>query len=319
MLALKRRFDFGSCPRRLRGVVGNVMRVPDDIRKCVLFIGQLLGPSGWRSYGTGFFITHKGLGYLVTARHVAALTGDDPVHMRVNLKDGTALVIHNDPLAEETGDQKWHYSDDEDVDLAVLPLHIDMERFSIDHIFLEVEVYADFSGSTVPPGVGSQCYAVGLFTALEKQTEVRRNLPVVHTGNIALSPWDGRIPVQSKSEPGKIYNIEGYLVELTNLAGLSGSPVFVRPETWISEIGGRTDALIPRWSLYLLGVWQGSWESSPALEYERPHLERVPMGMGIVIPVAKLMALLNQPSVEAHRAAFSARMKWDCAPTPDLA
>ena len=72
-------------------------------------------------------------------------------------------------------------------------------------------------------GIGDICYAVGLFRLMAGS---RRNLPVIHTGRIALIPEDERIPVQDWLNPnGPRKHIEGYLVKLQNLKGLSGSPV----------------------------------------------------------------------------------------------
>jgi hypothetical protein len=57
-------------------------------------------------------------------------------------------------------------------------------------------------------------------------------------------------------------HIEGYLVELQNLKGLSGSPVFVRPtvdmEGLQDETGAGVIGLVTTAQVLLLGIWQGS-------------------------------------------------------------
>ncbi len=224
--------------------------------------------------------------------------------MRANRTDGTALIIFNDPLATEAGASTWFFSDDPNVDLAVLPLHLDIPKNSLDHIFLDAEAFTQIS-NPLPIGLGSECYAVGLFRLF---AGTRRNIPVVHTGNIALTPSEERIPVLSTTERGKTYHVDGYLVELTNLSGLSGSPVFVRPETWIETAGSHMDAVLPRGRIYLLGVWQGSWEGECSPELQPRGPERVPVGMGVVVPAEKLMNVLNQTDVAAHREAFLERL-----------
>ena len=55
-------------------------------------------------------------------------------------------------------------------------------------------------------------------------------------------------------------------MEMTNLKGLSGSPVFVRPSLVYREFKtnkGDMSAILAREELYLLGVWQSSWDAEP--------------------------------------------------------
>ena len=74
--------------------------------------------------------------------------------------------------------------------------------------------------------IGDFCYIVGLFRLLSGP---RRNLPVVHTGHIALLPSDERMPVRDwLGAPSARRDVEGHLVETSNLQGLSGFPCFVR-------------------------------------------------------------------------------------------
>lgn len=42
-------------------------------------------------------------------------------------------------------------------------------------------------------GIGDMCYTIGLFHLLSGK---KRNLPIVHTGNIALLPEDEKISVK---------------------------------------------------------------------------------------------------------------------------
>jgi hypothetical protein len=78
-------------------------------------------------------------------------------------------------------------------------------------------------------GAGSFTYTVGLFRLMSGE---KRNLPVCHFGTIAVLPGDEKIPVKDWRDPEKkrLIFVEGYLVETHSLSGLSGSPVFVRPE-----------------------------------------------------------------------------------------
>jgi len=67
-------------------------------------------------------------------------------------------------------------------------------------------------------GLGDETFAIGLFRSHYGQ---QRNMPVIRVGNIAAMPEE---PIAAKY--GKDF-IEGYLVEMRSIAGLSGSPVFV--------------------------------------------------------------------------------------------
>lgn len=85
----------------------------------------------------------------------------------------------------------------------------------------------EFENSNI--GVGNFTYTIGLFRLLSGE---KRNLPVCHFGTIAMLPGDERIPVTDWTDPDgrRRILVEGYLVKSQSLNGLSGSPVFVRPE-----------------------------------------------------------------------------------------
>jgi hypothetical protein len=157
-------------------------------------------------------------------------------------------------------------------------------------------------------GVGDQAYVVGLFWLLHGKA---RNLPVVHTGNIALLPGDERIPVRDWESPDENRRrwVEGYLVEAQGLSGLSGAPVFVRP-TFISPSFdvpdvGQLMARLPRLDLLLLGLWQGAWDAKTddILSIDRGRQMRVPVGMGVVVPATKLIEVLEMPKLRQKREA----------------
>lgn len=75
------------------------MIVPDEVRKCVVFIGYSMADGEKVFVGSGFFIGRKIVGeianeiFLITAKHVIKKIKDfglDQVFLRVNLKDGTS-------------------------------------------------------------------------------------------------------------------------------------------------------------------------------------------------------------------------------------
>jgi hypothetical protein len=77
---------------------------------------------------------------------------------------------------------------------------------------------------TVPDvGIGDIAYVVGLFNPVKGK---KVNLPLVHTGHIAMLPKDERIPVVDRNRRER--EIEGYLVQAHVLDGASGAPIFAR-------------------------------------------------------------------------------------------
>lgn len=311
-IQLQRGFDLGPRWHRLRNVADNVVRLADDLRRCVLFIGQLSADkTKFESQGSAFLLDYEGYGYLVTAGHIAESLGDLPVEVRVNKTDGSATIMVADADMDPTS-PRWFISQEPTVDLAILPCHLDIQRNGLDAVFLNAASWVFNRAEQLDIGCGDFCYAVGLFRLMQGN---RRNLPIVHTGNIAMMPsTTDLIPVGSRTNPDKVVHIEGYLAEMTNLDGLSGSPVFVRTEATFDRQpfpGGPPDAALPRAMVYLLGVWQGSWEGEARSHLNRRPHERVPVGMGIVVPAEKLRGLLERDDVKAERAARMAR--WGAA------
>lgn len=298
-----RRFDLGPRWHRLHGFARPTMRLADDVRKAVIYIGHGDGDA-FRSCGTAFLIHHDQAAYLVTAQHVAHGVGNDPYEIRFNRIDGEAVTITVDPTEDTQGWFPWFTHEDATVDLAIMPFNIDLKAPRFDYLYITSDMaLTDEWTRREDMGVGMFCYAVGLFRLVQGR---KRNLPVVHTGHVALMPSaDERIPTEDWRQRGETIEVEGYLVEITNLEGLSGAPVFIRPEMEIREVpfddGMKRDAQLPQASLFLLGVWTGSWTGPPEPGLDRSPKTRVPVGMGIVVPAARLIELLEAPEVIAHR------------------
>jgi hypothetical protein len=275
------------------------MRIRSDIRKAVVFLGHMVGKN-FEAAGTGFFLFHDSAPYLVTARHIAEQFDDDPFYLRLNHADGQAVNCYCDPLALAEHHMQWFYSDDPNIDIAAMPMAIDLEKVGADFVVLST---AESIGYGDAPAVdtGDICSVVGLFSLHPGKG---RNMPVIHTGNIAMMP-DPEEPIPTNNWRGKgTVDIEGYLVEISNLQGLSGSPVMIRPTValqWTRD-GELVGGMIGSQRVYLLGVWQGSWEGTSAIG--GVGQKRVPVGMGIVTPVEKLIEVLNAPPCVANRDEF---------------
>ena len=305
------------------------MKIEENVRKCVVFIGHG-GGDNFTAAATGFFVSWDGCPYLVTARHVAENLGNFPFQVRMNTKDGASGEFTFDAEADPI--DTWWFSADPEIDIAAIlfPIHLqggDLDQLAIASTLL----LSDFAAKAADIGVGDTCYAIGLFRLLQGK---KRNFPVVHAGSIAAMPGDESIPVRDRSSH-RLRHVRGYLVELTNLDGLSGSPVLVRSS--ISAIvhqlnivpNGRTPILsrgnevavsVPNHDTKLLGVWSSSWDASPSdvLGVSSPGAgTRVPVGLGTVIPTQGLLDLLDRNEVKMHRQAYKDQNFATTAAAPD--
>jgi hypothetical protein len=280
----------------------------NDIRKCVVFLGSAIGAeedAHISPAGTGFLIQGgkkfmRGGTYLVTARHVADQL-PYPFSIRLNKKGGGA-GLHT----IETKDRiKWHKHPDDTVDLAITPYEVpewaDTIYFSLDHALRQEKM------ETKRIGAGDIAYVVGLFHLLKGE---ERNLPIVHTGHIAMLPGDEKIPVEGKQ-------VEGYLVQANAISGCSGSPVFVRrglsvllpPQLLDRRAHNDSSPLVGEvaGSAWLLGVWQSSWKVkgseivSVKSDSDGSFKTMAPLGMGVVVPMSKVIEILEIPELANAR------------------
>ena len=158
-----------------------------------------------------------------------------------------------------------------------------------------------------------------------------------------MLPQNERVPVIDWTDPDgqRTISVEGYLVELQSLRGLSGAPVFVRPEMNIrfGDAFGRDKPILrdgdpnpaqflpsiaaTRDAVRLLGLWQGAWEARPdqvlGLEKKKTADEdiRVPVGMGIVVPYQKILEVLDMPELKDQRSKLLSNQVSVPAAVPD--
>jgi hypothetical protein len=255
-----------------------------------MFLGQVAGGK-FEAAGTAFFLMHDNMPYLVTARHVAEQLGDDPFWFRVNSMEGDALNCHADPHEWAEHEIQWFFHGDSNIDVAALPFGINLNKAGADYVVLSTaEIINPAAIDT-----GDICSVIGLFSLHQGAGRIT---PIVHTGNIAMMP-DPQEPIPTEGF-GRKWEIEGYLVEISNLQGLSGSPVMVRPTVALQvNKDGTQHITAGAGRVYLLGVWQGSWEGQSGIGGVRQA--RVPVGMGIVTPIEKLIEILDSPSCVANR------------------
>ena len=258
------------------------MRVPDGVRKCVVFLGLPNGEERVSFIGTAFFVlipsSVEGTSYiyLVTAKHVAEKLENNPFVLRINTKDGQSVLF-------DVEEAKWFFHPtDSSVDAAVLPWAPSRREFD----YKAVHVNTFLSDEIIQKegiGAGDEVFITGLFACVIGSA---RNLPIVRTGNVAMMP-DEVIPTQ-------FGNIEAYLVEARSIGGLSGSPVFVRKTVPLGMGEG-----------YLLGLIRGHWEIPTQrkndLLMNDDLFEKVNTGIAIVVPAKKILEVLNHPELVKMR------------------
>lgn len=290
------------------------MQVPDEVRKCVVFACYRNREGITQLAGTVFFVVvgaseiNYSFGYAVTAKHVIVgiqqNSVDNKVLLRVNMKQGMSQFC-------ETDASNWvFHPEDPCVDVAVMPLWL--PRDQIDYLPLPIEMAAtDHVIKDQEIGIGDEVFLTGLFVNHVGQ---QRNLPIVRTGNIALMPEE---PVQTK----ELGPIDAFLVEARSIGGLSGSPVFVY--IGASRIVGGSVKLGAASRFYWLGLMHGHFDTEvserDALSEDIFNKEKVNMGIAIVIPVSKILEVINQEAFVKGRQQFIQEKQKDMLPTADAA
>lgn len=194
------------------------MHMGNVVHDAIVLVGweDHAAPSGIKCAGTAFLLHYQRAPYLVTAGHVAKVLEGSPFVIRVNRNNRAELL--------PADDIRWVYHSDPLVDLAAIPFALPAkDSFQIKYL-REDMIGTREALAAESIDVGDLCYTVGLFHLVHGQT---RNMPMVHSGSIALMPPEGeRIPVGNKAT-GKTDWVEGYLIESRAINGASGSPVFL--------------------------------------------------------------------------------------------
>jgi hypothetical protein len=284
---------------------GIVMRVPEEVRKCVVYLGTLItNPDGQQAMhpkGTAFFVSLpseriQGTDYiyLVTAKHVAEQLQGSEFAVRVNLTGGGASFIRSGAGAQ------WRFHPtDPSVDAAVLPWAPPEE---VEHLRVPTRMFlTDEIIHSKNIGTGDEVFITGLFVHL---AGAARNIPIVRMGNIAMMPPE---PV-----PTSVGLIDAYLIEARSIGGLSGSPAFVR-ETVGFGLG----------EFYLLGLMHGHWDIPLRARDDQPTQDReeaygkVNLGIAIVVPAKKVLEVLNHPQLVERRDMEDEELRKKTMPTLD--
>ncbi|HYG09059.1 MAG TPA: trypsin-like peptidase domain-containing protein [Pyrinomonadaceae bacterium] len=299
------------------------MYVPNEVRKSVVFIGYKKPDGAYQLAGTAFFVsriqganlytggTGMGFTYLVTAKHVIdgiRNKGADKVCMRVNFKDGEAYWL-------ETDISKWlfHPTESGSVDVAVLRCGLAKE---LDHAGILIMAFAtEDIVRTTNIGIGDEVFLVGLFA---NHHGTKKNIPLVRVGNIAAKPEE---PVEVRT----FGLMDAYLIEARSLGGISGSPVFVhipavRAKSILPE-SARKNIKPDDTVFFALGLMHGHWDmmyaDQDAVIEDATGIQRVNMGIAIVVPASKILEVIEQPMIKENEERILKEEREKGLPTSD--
>ncbi len=311
------------------------MRVPDEIRKTVLFIGLKNDLDEWDWRATGYLIAlsdfqlhwsetvdYQGKQFyttathpfrlLGTAKHVAERLEGKEFALKTTTLDGQPRII------EVHADQRWFYhpTEKEYVDAAVT-IFFPLDMRELDLFTIQPRMFADETViREANLGVGDDVFIAGLFS---KVKETARQHPIVRMGNLAMMPGE-RIPFKDDQL------IDAYLVESRSIGGLSGSPVFVR-ETIRQQVGikfkpGKNPSnVVDRYPgesfdpvivdglgrIFFLGSIIGHWDTPT--DYTPTMREAVNMGISLVVPAHKILEIIRQPDLIEMADRISSEMR----------
>lgn len=275
------------------------MVVPDDVRKCVAFVGLQMQEGSFRLAGSVFFLGKSKEGdtavtrmWMVTAKHVIddiRKTGVADTYLRMNKKDGEAQWLCA-PL------DKWFtHPTDISIDVAIFEMGIPA---GMDHLVLPYSLcVTDAKIKENEVGLGDEVFVTGLF---KHHHGTKRNIPIVRVGNLACM-------TEEKITTNNFGEIDGYLIEARSIGGLSGSPVFLSLGS-SRVIGGKmmigTDG--PRF--LLLGLIHGHYdvEASDVDQLmndasSTSQYDRVNTGIAIVVPFNKIDSVISS-YIDSHPA-----------------
>jgi hypothetical protein len=297
------------------------MQIPNETRKCIVFIGYRGADKRYVLSGTAFYVTQiskdskLSFRYLVTAKHVIDKIRDRcaEVCIRVNQKNGDAKWV-------ETRLEDWFFHPtDNEVDVAIY--RDNTLSPELDHSPLPLSMFlSQSSGMHHEIGIGREVFLAGLFAIHYGE---RRNIPIIRVGNIAAMP-------EEKVET-KFGLMDAYLIEARSLSGISGSPVFVNvPRISAYSFGQHLSPyespLISATStdeFYLLGLMHGHWDIDYEFDTDTTVVEdahgkmSVNMGIAIVVPDSKILEVIEQPMIRKKEKEIEAKERKKNPPTPD--
>jgi|AntRauTorckE6833_2_1112554.scaffolds.fasta_scaffold42023_1 hypothetical protein len=265
------------------------MRVPENIRKCVAYIGYVNQiDNSFGPVGSVFFVGRdKGDGvadpiYAVTAKHVIdglRKKGVQETIIRLNMKvDDPALGIVRVPI-----DTWYSHPEDESIDVAIhkmgIPAEVDHQALPISG-FMNSELMAQHEIS-----LGDEVFMAGLFRHHVGQG---KNIPIIRTGNLAALD-DEKVATRHFGD------MDAFLIESRSIGGLSGSPVFLNLG-FVRSIEGQVKFYNARDPMFfMLGLIHGHYDikEDQVDDGETLSSQQINTGIAIVTPYYSLLKVME--------------------------
>jgi hypothetical protein len=282
-----------------------IVNISDDALRSVAFIG-IRKDGKFLPRATCFFADwiedQHHFDHLVTAEHVVSglLTRGHDIWLRVNLVNGKTAELKLDSQTF-----RYHPKNGlEPTDVAVYPFisRLIDERTG-EATDADIRSFPlNGEGGLLPTdlfrqrymGRGGEISIIGLFRSHYGHN---RNIPIVRVGNIAALPQE---PVSTK-----LGFISAYLIEARSIAGLSGSPVMAMADNALELIQGIAKRPLVHGGAALLGLMHGHFDvpnlnEDVVMDEEEPT-RSVHTGIGVVIPVEKIVETIQHPELVAMR------------------
>jgi Trypsin-like peptidase domain len=261
--------------------------IPDEMRKCVVYLGYRMADGSERLAGSAFFLARPVQPgtpeptsvYIITARHVIdgiRKKGLDTVLVRTNMKPGILPPM----IWVDTNVSDWVSHNDNSVDVAVFKVKTWNHNF--DHIVFPL-ASCDLSTfhESEKIAIGEEVFIIGLFSGHHGK---KKNIPIVRIGNIAAVPEE---PVVTD-----FAEMSAYLIEGRSIGGISGSPVFFDTRGFRRGkyyAGGQ--------KFHLLGLIHGHFDidaaNIDAVIDDGQEKANVNMGIAIVVPSDKIIEVVS--------------------------
>jgi hypothetical protein len=254
--------------------------------------------------GTAFFVFYEdkrlgedsGFLYVVTNKHVVApRIQNSPVavtrmSIRLNLKSPEGdLFAADGELRLGSNGLHWCFPQNEAVDLAVLPLAPDQQRF--DYQAIPISLFATEEVIEKEQiAEGDSLLLTGFFYQFPGQKKIQ---PIVREGILAMMP-DEELQT-TLQEPGRLYFADAHV-----FGGNSGAPVFV-------NVAGlrRGGMIIGGFPYRLIGVVSGYFYESSDFKLQVATTLSGAMnansGISLVVPAQQLKELLDCPELVQMR------------------
>lgn len=286
-------------------------RVETLIAKTVVFIRtDVLTSDGRMLYGqgTGFLVAvpdsrlppNQSFIYLVTNRHVAEAidnVGGICEKFKIlwtsatwNLKSSSDGQLEHTIVAPNPPGVRWYFPADPSIDLAVVPITLDMTRDDVEFVDLSDFITPDLLRDRF--GIGDKILFAGLFTPFEGAHEIQ---PILREGMLAMLP-DGPIP-STLCKPSDVYLADVHAIE-----GNSGSPVFMTPRFTLGGMVAGSNGVVP---YGLLGVISGYENENENLTLQATTTFsgsiQANSGISIIVPAWQLKDLLESPPLQKLR------------------